>query len=227
MVTLQEARKVIGAAEKKAIEIGQPMNIAVVDEGGNLIQPGSFLPAAERYNLMPTIDRWVVSTVFARYHALVAERGGGPLTCALNLSGTSLNAEDFLEFIREQVAKHELPPHSICFEVTETSVVANLDHAQRFIAGFKHNMWLIALQGLTPIPYKIVTISAGIAGVNFWWFTAFSAVTRSVRFVGEAILFYFFGDTAKHYLEKYLTPVLIAFFTLIVAGFVALHYLFK
>ena len=99
--------------------------------------------------------------------------------------------------------------------------------AQRFIAGFKNNMWLIALQGLTPIPYKIVTISAGIAGVNFWWFTAFSAVTRSVRFVGEAILFYFFGDTAKHYLEKYLTTVLIAFFTLIVAGFVALHYLFK
>ena len=99
--------------------------------------------------------------------------------------------------------------------------------AQRFIAGFKNNMWLIALQGLTPIPYKIVTISAGIAGVNFWWFTAFSAVTRSVRFVGEAILFYFFGDTAKHYLEKYLTPVLIAFFTLIVLGFVALHYLFK
>jgi membrane protein YqaA with SNARE-associated domain len=99
--------------------------------------------------------------------------------------------------------------------------------ATRFIAGFKNNMWLIALQGLTPIPYKIVTISAGIAGVNFWWFTAFSAVTRSVRFVGESILFYFFGDTAKHYLEKYLTPVLIGFFTLIVLGFVALHYLFK
>ena len=99
--------------------------------------------------------------------------------------------------------------------------------AHRFIAGFKNNMWLIALQGLTPIPYKIVTISAGIAGVNFWWFTAFSAVTRSVRFVGESILFYFFGDTAKYYLEKYLTPVLIGFFTLIVLGFVALHYLFK
>jgi membrane protein YqaA with SNARE-associated domain len=99
--------------------------------------------------------------------------------------------------------------------------------ATRFIAGFKNNMWLIALQGLTPIPYKIVTISAGIAGVNFWWFTVFSAVTRSVRFVGESILFYFFGDTAKYYLEKYLTPVLIGFFTLIVLGFVALHYLFK
>jgi membrane protein DedA with SNARE-associated domain len=101
------------------------------------------------------------------------------------------------------------------------------DDAHRFIAGFERNIWLIALQGLTPIPYKIVTISAGIAGVNFWMFTLFSAVTRSLRFVGEATLFYFFGDTAKHYLEKYMTPVLIGFFTLIVLGFVALHYLFR
>ena len=98
--------------------------------------------------------------------------------------------------------------------------------AVRFIAGFKRNLWVIALQGLTPVPYKIVTISAGIAGVNFWMFTLFSALTRSVRFVGEATLFYFFGDTARYYLEKYMTPVLIAFFTLIVLGFVALHYLF-
>jgi membrane protein YqaA with SNARE-associated domain len=100
------------------------------------------------------------------------------------------------------------------------------DDAHRFIAGFEKNIWLIALQGLTPIPYKIVTISAGIAGVNFWMFTLFSAFTRSLRFLGEAALFYFFGDTAKHYLEKYLTPVLIGFFALIVLGFVALHYLF-
>jgi membrane protein YqaA with SNARE-associated domain len=101
------------------------------------------------------------------------------------------------------------------------------DDAVRFIAGFKKNMWLIALQGLTPIPYKIVTISAGIAGVSFWWFTLFSAVTRSVRFMGEATLFYFFGERAKLILEKYLHIALIVFFTLIVAGFVALHYLFK
>ncbi|MBV8976503.1 MAG: DedA family protein [Alphaproteobacteria bacterium] len=98
--------------------------------------------------------------------------------------------------------------------------------AHRFIAGFRHNIWLIALQGLTPIPYKIVTISAGIAGVNFWWFTAFSAITRSVRFVGEATLFYLLGERAQLLLEKYLTPILIVFFVLIVGGFVALHYLF-
>ncbi len=99
--------------------------------------------------------------------------------------------------------------------------------AVRFRDGYKSHDWVILFQGLTPVPYKIVTISAGLAGVNFWKFMLFSAVTRSLRFVGEATLFYFFGDTARHYLEKYLTPVLIAFFTLIVLGFVALHYLFK
>jgi membrane protein YqaA with SNARE-associated domain len=96
-----------------------------------------------------------------------------------------------------------------------------------FIGGFKRNLWIVALQGLTPVPYKIVTISAGIAGVSFWRFVLFSALTRSVRFVGEATLFYFFGDTAKYYIEKYMTPVLIIFFTLIVAGFVILHFLFS
>ncbi len=98
--------------------------------------------------------------------------------------------------------------------------------AVRFIAGFKRNLWIIAFQGLTPVPYKIVTISAGIAGVNFWSFAMLSALTRSVRFVGEGLLFYLFGDTAKHYIENYMTPVLIAFFALIVLGFVALHYIF-
>lgn len=107
--------------------------IRMIGEDGSLIQPGSFLPAAERYNLMPTIDRWVVSTVVARYHSLVARLGGGPLTCAINLSGTSLNAEGFLDFVRKLVHEHELPPHSICFEITETAAINNLRKAADFI----------------------------------------------------------------------------------------------
>ncbi len=99
--------------------------------------------------------------------------------------------------------------------------------AQRFIAGFKHNMWLIALQGLTPIPYKIVTISAGIAGREL--LVVHGVLRRhplgALRGRGDAVLR--LRRHRKHYLEKYLTPVLIGFFTLIVLGFVALHYLFK
>jgi diguanylate cyclase (GGDEF)-like protein/PAS domain S-box-containing protein len=119
--------------------------IRMVDEQGNLVQPGSFLPAAERYNLMPAIDRWVVGTVFARYHALVAARGGEPLTCAINLSGTSLNAEGFLDFIRQQALEHALPPHSICFEITETAAINNLRKAVEFIRACKSMGFLFAL----------------------------------------------------------------------------------
>ena len=119
--------------------------IRMIDEEGNLVQPGSFLPAAERYNLMPAIDRWVVSTVFARYRALVAERGGEPLTCAINLSGTSLNAEGFLDFVRQQALEHALPPHSICFEITETAAINNLRKAAEFIQECKSMGFLFAL----------------------------------------------------------------------------------
>ena len=119
--------------------------LRMIDEEGNLIQPGSFLPAAERYNLMPAIDRWVVGTVFARYHALVAERGGEPLTCAINLSGTSLNAEGFLDFVRQQALEHALPPHSICFEITETAAINNLRKAAEFIRECKSMGFLFAL----------------------------------------------------------------------------------
>ena len=92
------------AGSRKHLEV----LLRMVDEECNLVQPGSFLPAAERYNLMPAIDRWVIGTVFARYLDLVAERGGGPLTCAINLSPTSLNAEGFLDFVRQQAGNDTL-----------------------------------------------------------------------------------------------------------------------
>ena len=119
--------------------------IRMIDEEGNLVQPGSFLPAAERYNLMPAIDRWVVGTVFSRYHDLVADRGGEPVTVAINLSGTSLNAEGFLDFVRQQALEHALPAQSICFEITETSAINNLRKATEFIRECKAMGFLFAL----------------------------------------------------------------------------------
>jgi EAL domain-containing protein (putative c-di-GMP-specific phosphodiesterase class I) len=86
-----------------------------------------------------------VRTVFARYHALVAERGGGPLTCAINLSGTSLNAEGFLDFLRQQAGEHSMPPNSICFEITETAAINNLRKAAEFIRQCKAMGFLFAL----------------------------------------------------------------------------------
>jgi len=90
---------------------------------------------------------------------------------------------------------------------------------------FVQNAWLIALQGMTPIPYKIVTIAAGIAGVNFWFFVALSTFTRGFRYMVEAGLFYAMGDRARILLEKYLGTVLLVVLVVIVAGIYALKFI--
>ncbi len=110
--------------------------LRLIDEEGRLIPPGSFMPAAERYNIMPAIDRWVIQAVFARYHDLQAQLGA-PLTCALNLSGTTLNSEGILEYIREQHALHQLPHGAICLEITETAAINNMRHATQFMRELK------------------------------------------------------------------------------------------
>jgi EAL domain-containing protein (putative c-di-GMP-specific phosphodiesterase class I) len=95
--------------------------------------PAEFIRAAERYRLMPHIDRWVVQTVLS-----ALGRGGMKLppgrSVAINIAGQTLGDSDFLDFVVDCFDHTGANPGDICFEVTETSVVANLDHAQRFIA---------------------------------------------------------------------------------------------
>jgi membrane protein YqaA with SNARE-associated domain len=94
-------------------------------------------------------------------------------------------------------------------------------------AKYAAHAYLIAVQGVTPIPYKLVTISAGLANVPFAAFMLFSAITRSVRFIVlEGTLVYLFGDQAKAFIEKRLELVFIVFLLLVVAGVVAVKYLF-
>lgn len=107
--------------------------LRMIDEHGAIIAPGVFLPAAERYNLMPEIDRRVIAEVFSQYHRIVAERGGMPLTCAINLSAASINSEGFLDYIGEQARKHRLNPGCICFELSEALTVNHLEAAAEFM----------------------------------------------------------------------------------------------
>jgi diguanylate cyclase (GGDEF)-like protein/PAS domain S-box-containing protein len=108
--------------------------VRLAGEGGQpAAPPAEFIRAAERYRLMPHVDRWVVQAVLA-----ALGRGGLKLppgrSVAINIAGQTLGDAEFLEFVVECFDHTGANPNDICFEVTETSVVANLDHAQRFIA---------------------------------------------------------------------------------------------
>ncbi len=103
------------------------------DESGRIVSPGEFIPAAERYGLMPLLDRWVVENALATL-AQSSHRTDVPIpTCAINLSGATVGDQEFLAFLHEQIKRHKLPPGVICFEVTETTAIANLSNAIRFI----------------------------------------------------------------------------------------------
>lgn len=109
------------------------------EDDGRIVLPTSFLPAAERYNIMPAIDRWVIRTVFARYRELAARLGGAEqaLVVAINISATTINAEGTLDFIREQARIHELPAGAVCFELTETATINNIRSATQFMREVK------------------------------------------------------------------------------------------
>lgn len=108
------------------------------DEEGKLVQPIDFLPAAERYNLMPAIDRWVIRNALAVIGQHLRELSGQPgeVFC-INLSGASLGEENLERFISEELTLHQVPPHLVCFEITETAAVSNLDLAAALIKGLR------------------------------------------------------------------------------------------
>lgn len=108
--------------------------IRMKGEGDKLYPPGVFLPVAERYKLMPKIDKWVVAETFA----ILASKGSHfPYICAINLSGQTLSDENFLDFVMDKMKQFSINPKSICFEITETAVISNLDKARHFIQTFR------------------------------------------------------------------------------------------
>ena len=104
----------------------QELLLRMRDEQGQLITPDRFIPAAERYNLMQDIDRWVIGTAFR----LLSERPDeAEQSYFINLSATSLTSETLLEDIEEQMRLHDMAPRRIGFEITETAAIANFDAA--------------------------------------------------------------------------------------------------
>ncbi|CAG2148437.1 hypothetical protein LMG31506_03824 [Cupriavidus yeoncheonensis] len=107
--------------------------LRMVDERNQLVPPMAFVPACERYNLMPMIDRWVVETAFAALARRRAEHGEHIALCAINLSASSLADVRFPAFVRDQAQRTGIALSGICFEITETAAIANLTQAAAFI----------------------------------------------------------------------------------------------
>lgn len=117
--------------------------LRLLDEQGNIIAPNNFLPAAERYNLIHKIDQWVIENFFDRYEVdcqqnLYLNKNQNCNFYTINLSGKSLNNEDFIQFLKEQLVRPYIFPSNICFEITETAAIANLSQTQQLITSLKN-----------------------------------------------------------------------------------------
>jgi diguanylate cyclase (GGDEF)-like protein/PAS domain S-box-containing protein len=134
------AQPIVAASGSTATGPGPGLEVLLrmKDETGAVITPSEFMRAAERYRLMTHVDRWVVQTALA-----ALGRGGVRLSpersLCINLSGQTLGDAAFLEFVVDCLDRTGVSPDRVCFEVTENSVITNIEHAKRFI-GVLHGM---------------------------------------------------------------------------------------
>ncbi|MGB7932673.1 MAG: EAL domain-containing protein [Gammaproteobacteria bacterium] len=127
---IEKLKSVCGESKKLHGEV----LLRMLDENNQLIGPASFIPAAERYNLMPAIDRWVVENTFRFLSRNINTLYNKLDKCCINLSGQSLSDDRLMSFIIEQIYTSKIPGHLLCFEITETAVIANLNTATGMIS---------------------------------------------------------------------------------------------
>jgi diguanylate cyclase (GGDEF)-like protein/PAS domain S-box-containing protein len=113
-------------------ELHYELLLRMLDADGQPVLPGAFLPAAERYNLAPALDRWVIETAM-KWHAANPKHLERLHLCSINLSGSSLTDDALLEFVIECFDRYPTAPNRICFEITETAAIANMSGAKHFM----------------------------------------------------------------------------------------------
>lgn len=115
----------------------------LIDKYGNLVPPGEFIPAAERFGMAPVLDRWIIRHALRRYgHALNA---AGGLALGFNLSAQTLSDPDLWEFVRDTIAETDASPSNVVFEITETAAVTNFEAAEAFVRAARKNGFRVSL----------------------------------------------------------------------------------
>jgi len=126
-----------------------------MEDGGRTVLPSTFIPAAERYNVMAAVDRWVLRAGLQALAAL-ARTGVAPMF-SINISGRSLDDDGFLEFAAREIERAEMPAGRLCIEITETAAIANFAQAQRFVSMLRERGCRFALDdfgsGLSSFSY--------------------------------------------------------------------------
>lgn len=107
------------------------------DNNGDILSPFHFIPAAERYNLMPKLDRWVVKNTLEKLALIGKTKPQNTFFYSINLSGQSFCEDRFSDFIIEQIGKSGVLPQNLCFEITETAAVSNMIQAVEFMEKLK------------------------------------------------------------------------------------------
>jgi len=116
------------ATSRKHMEI----LLRMIDDDGTVISPGSFLPAAEKYNMASNIDRWIIENAM-QWLARNTAQDGWPVTISVNLSGQTIGSPDMLKFIIDQMDETGVSAEQIIFEITETAAIANITSAMSFM----------------------------------------------------------------------------------------------
>src|SRR5438046_919129 len=155
--------------------------VRLLDASGHALHTAEFMRAAQRYRLMGLVDRWVVQQTFTAIAS-----GAMPVparrSVAINVSGQTLDDSQFLEFVVECFDSSGVAPAQVCFEISENAVVANLDHARRFV-GVLHGMGcqftlddfgtgMGSFLNLKNLPLDYLTLVVGLVGeyrVSYGW----------------------------------------------------------